>query len=118
MAYKEKRNSAGWKRAVSIKSFTKDNRTIGVSERRMGVLFNQQLGGAIKMQIDDFVREVHEDLIGMQRIFADQYREKRRRQAASNTILEEKWDKKRKGFSLTYNNGYFQRSQAPRNPLN
>ena len=42
------------------------------------------------MRLDDFVREVHEDLIGMQRIFADQYREKRRRQAASSAILGEK----------------------------
>ena len=112
MTYEEKRIFGGTKLADNCKSFTKDNRTIGVSERRMGVLFNQQLGGTIKMRLGDFAREVHEDLIGMQRTFADQYREKRRRQAASNTILEEKWDKKRKGFSLTYNKRYFQKSPS------
>jgi len=98
MAYKEKRIFSGMTLANNFKSFTKDNRTLGVSDRIMRVLFNQQLGGTIKVRLDDFVREVHEDLIGMQRIFADQYRKKRRRQAARNGILEEKWDKKHKGF--------------------
>ena len=117
MKYKEKRIFSGTKLADNFKNFTKDNRTIGVSERRMGVLFNQQLVGTIKMRLDDFVREVHEDLVGIQRIFADQFRERKKKQLANSILLEEKWDKKRKGFSLVSNKGYFQKSPNVKEPI-
>ena len=46
------------------------------------------------MRLDDFVPEVQDDLVGIQRIFADHFRERKKKQVPKAALVEEKWDKK------------------------
>ena len=54
------------------------------------------------MPLDDFAREVQEDLVGIQRIYGGQFRERKKKRISNVALIEEKWDKNRKGFSLTF----------------
>ena len=75
-------------------SFTGSNRTTGISEKRMGDLYNSLLGGKQAARLDDLVIMLHENVLGMQRIFADSVTS-RMRPTSKAKVLRESWDKRR-----------------------
>eukprot|EP00112_Aurelia_sp_Birch-Aquarium-sp1_P017710 Seg4132.1 transcript_id=Seg4132.1/GoldUCD/mRNA.D3Y31 product="putative ubiquitin carboxyl-terminal hydrolase 8" protein_id=Seg4132.1/GoldUCD/D3Y31 len=101
-----------------FRTFLVDNKTIGGSERRMGVLYELQLNSRNKVRLDDFFRLVHQDMIGIQRTFADQYRSQPTSRKRTKKTVEESWDKKRKGFpDRNRDVGYYQAPPAGKNPI-
>ena len=63
-------------------TFLQDNRTIGVSKRRMGVMYDIQVDSRSKVRLDDFFRIVNDDIVGIQRTFGDEYRMEAREKKA------------------------------------
>ena len=75
-------------------SFVVSSRTTGISEKRMGVLFQTLQGGKKKCRLDDFIRSFHQDQIGIQRIFFDSVVNQPKSKRTSN-VMTEQWKKSR-----------------------
>ena len=52
-------------------NFVTSNRTADISEKRMGDLYNSLLGGKQAVRLDDIVALLHENILGMQKMFSD-----------------------------------------------
>ena len=72
-------------------TFLHSNRTTGVSEKRMGTLYNTMLGGKKVCRLDDFVRLLKNCQDGLQRMFTDSLLSPN----ATSRVVKENWDKKR-----------------------
>ena len=98
-------------------TFLQDNRTIGVSERRMGVMYDIQVDSRSKVRLDDFFRMVNDDIVGIQRTFSDEYRMKPGKRKRNKIVIEESWEKKRKRAPVKVRErGYYQ-TPPFRNPV-
>ena len=88
-------------------NFVTSNRTTGISEKRMGDLYNSLLGGKQAARLDDIVALLHENILGMQKMFSDSVTTKIIKSDKTTNVLHEQWDKKRGKTckTLTYQDG-------------
>ena len=116
--YKDKRIMGITSIKDRYRTFLNDNKTIGGSERRMGIMYELQMNSRSRIRLDDFFRTVHEDVIGLQRTFADQYRSSSTGRKRPKQTVTESWDKKRKGNPYSKKDvGYYQAAPPSRNPV-
>ena len=116
--YKDKRKMGITSIKDRYRTFLNDNKTIGGSERRMGIMYELQMNSRSRIRLDDFFRTVHEDVIGLQRTFADQYRSSSTGRKRPKQTVTESWDKKRKGNPYSKKDvGYYQAAPPSRNPV-
>ena len=52
-------------------NFVTSNRTADISEKRMGDLYNSLIGSKQAVRLDDIVALLHENILGMQKMFSD-----------------------------------------------
>ena len=71
------------------------DRTTGVSEKRMSVLYHSQLENKKSCRLDDFVNLLYEDLQGMNRVFSDAVLAKNAARKRNKEVITEKWEKSR-----------------------
>ena len=61
----------------------------------MGDLYNSLLGGKQATRLDDIVALLHENILGMQKMFSDSVTTKIIKSDKTTNVLHEQWDKKR-----------------------
>ena len=76
-------------------NFVTSNRITGISEKRMVDLYNSLLGGKQAARLDDIVALLHENILGMQKMFSDSVTTKIIKSDKTTNVLHEQWDKKR-----------------------
>ena len=88
-------------------NFVASDRTTGISEKRMGDLYNSLLGGKQAARLDDIVTLLHENILGMQKMFSDSVTTKIIKSDKTTNVLHEHWDKKQGKTckTLTYQDG-------------
>lgn len=98
--YKEIRNKNPPWQHTTDDNFS--NRTTGVSEQRMGVLYNCVLGGKRSLRMDDFVSTLYKTFIGRQRAFVNSVTSAVASGKARRTrVITEYWEKKRSRAMLS-----------------
>ena len=70
-------------------------RSNGVMEKRISVLYNNQLERKKPCRLDDFVNLVFDDLLGMNRMFGDSILLKTSKSVRNKKVIKEEWNKKR-----------------------
>ena len=70
-------------------------RSNGVMEKRMSVLYNNQLERKRPCRLDDFVNLVFDDLLGMNREFGKSILSRTSKSVRNKKAIKEEWNKKR-----------------------
>ena len=70
-------------------------RSNGVMEKRMSVLYNNELERMKPCRLDDFVNLVFDDLLGMNQMFGDSVLSKTSKSVRKKKVIKEEWNKKR-----------------------
>ena len=67
----------------------------GAMEKRMSVLYNNQLERKKLCRVDDFVILVFDDLLGMNRMFGDSILSRTSKSVRNKKVIKEEWNKQR-----------------------